>query len=415
MTGPGGSVPDVNTNSVGLSPTYWAHVPLSISQIKALQLINGVNCLRIPKTDTSGVFFTQVSRCRVIGCIVSMKQKYDDVIHYVLDDGTGLLDCIAWPDGSNGELPKLVGDGDCSELDACRVGDMVEIMGRIETFAMSGSTAAVARELHIANIQTLSSCPSRRAVPQCLDTESRHMISIANAKFVTDKDALDWLGPVISQQVDERLDFPAADDTSGAWRLFGTRCPCGDETTNSIKRELLYCHCLATPEQDFDPDLLFRDYLLSMLLNREAEAQRNVEAIANVSGSEVRPLFISYRDLRNDDEIRAIAMDHLLMASVPVQNPTDEMADQLLLRTVRALRKDAILHLYDNETDVYLLISRKAVLEPYLRILHSNAWEDSVARMKLKRQRPSFLDNVPKARLHYVKRNSTGATNHSLL
>ena len=410
---------DPETFLVGLSPTFWSHVPLCIAQIHSLKLVNGLNCFMQNNR------WVPLSRCRLVACVVAVQRKVNGDAHYVMDDGTGLLDCIAWEDDADA-LPPLVDGGEEDNLyhasSQCHVGDMVQVFGRIDCKLHD---CKCIRELQISSIQSLASSLNRRAAPWCLDAESRHMLRIAtcsahtgssvlspatgmpdddsnyatsaytNPLLLTGRDALEWLGPDFAAQVEERQHFPAPDDTLGAWRLFGANCRC---KVGQIKKELLYCHCIATPEK-LDPNFQYRDALLNVLLDMN-NTQLGAAAGKSGTASDQKPLFFQFQVVGSNEGLQRLATQQVLEQKRPLLETR-----QLLLRTVRALRQDGILHLYDTAADTYLLISRTNVLEPYMLLLNSKKWEDSVLRVKLQRNKPVFLQNVPKSRLQLVRRS----------
>jgi hypothetical protein len=381
----------VESSQVGLSPGYWSYVPMCIAQIHTLRLVDGVNCWRVLSDQGNAFKLVPVSRCRLVGCIVSVQHKTNGSAHYVIDDGSGLLDCIAWEDYSyEDSLPSLI-DHDDDTQDDCQVGDIVQVMGRLEL------CSGCLWELHVSFLQSLSRCPSRRAAPSCLDAESRHMLRRTAEPLASEEescsspvrlfnatDVLGWLGPDIASQVHQRQHFPSVEDTTGAWRLFGARCRC--ETR--VKNDLLYCHCIATPEET-DPEFKYRDALLDLFLDMESRR----------GGHDKNPLFVQFQEIASDQCLEGIAQRQVVELNRPAVH-----AKQLQLRTIRALRQDGILHLYNVASDTYLLISRSNVLEPYTRLLYSKDWEDSIVRAKLQKNKPDFLDKVPKARLQLVWR-----------
>jgi len=138
---------------VGLSPTYWCHVPLLIAQIHTqVALVRGIHCLHIypnshdakmarrsnnEKEDEHAnekleshrqqqqhVKMIPISKCHLVGTIVSAERKASGAVRYVLDDGTGLMDVLFWIDRYLDELPEIVplhpsfggarADGTCS-------------------------------------------------------------------------------------------------------------------------------------------------------------------------------------------------------------------------------------------------------------------------------------------------------------
>jgi hypothetical protein len=84
--------------------------------------------------------------------------------------------------------------------------------------------------------------------------------------------------------------------------------------------------------------------------------------------------------------------------------------DQLFLKTFGALRKDGIISLLDNETDTYLLISRKHVIDPYCRKIIAKTNSSFLERRIMESRQPTYLSNVTSARLQYVKKMLLGGS-----
>jgi len=163
------------------------------------------------------------------------------------------------------------------------------------------------------------------------------------------------------------------------------------------------CHCQATTEP-LDPFFRYRDCLLEELLRMERELPTDQDelrfqffAIVNGSSDSSRRLNdISVREIMSS---RGNSAAHTNSGRVSASE-----AQQLAIGTFRALRQDGIIHLLDHESDTYLLISCKRVLEPYIRkkLLSSTEFDASSRR---RGQRPSYLSKVPKARLDVVRRS----------
>lgn len=142
------------------------------------------------------------------------------------------------------------------------------------------------------------------------------------------------------------------------------------------------CHCQATMEP-LDPQLRFRDSLLEKLM------------IAEKLLSHSEPLRIQYKNICDDEQLLKVASEVL---------GTRGDTRRLLTNTVRALRKDGVMHLLCPDSDTYLLISEERVLKPYIEKVSSRGSEDALEREGLKRHRPAYLASVPKARVDLAKR-----------
>lgn len=377
----------VDEATVGLSPAYWAHVPMTIRQVQQLQ--GGWNVLHLPKPggeytndspkqqenddngrDNRASSTLALSKCSLVGLLVAVEPKGDGNVAYVLDDGTGLIDVVYWgsddADDDDG-LPSLGNDKD--DEPRLTVGTTVQVWGRIVAAAMQGKDVAL-REIHASLLLPKTTTDELQHWQRCVQI-------INDGSLTTSAEITQRLGHEIGQQIANRESLPSA-DSDGAWRVYGMHCQC---TNNDLpyKDTLLYCHCVATREP-MDPELRFRDALLSALLKREQEQ-------SGPTGNE--PLRFQFHNL-----------SHLGLLVDNGQPPSTD----LLRRTVGALRQDGIVHLLDEASDTYVLISKDRVLIPYMDLMLSNDIERVVQRMQLQREPPEFLEKVPKARLQYVRR-----------
>ena len=95
----------------GLSPQYWSYIPMTVLDVLNLNLRDGINYYSTTKTKTktktspssekaSSSELDQlcpVSRCVLVGQIVyASERRRDGSIQYILDDGTGCVDCVQW-------------------------------------------------------------------------------------------------------------------------------------------------------------------------------------------------------------------------------------------------------------------------------------------------------------------------------
>lgn len=347
---------------IGLSPSFWAHVPLLITHLLndvRLDENSNVFLLHQHHNDASRAKTYPVSKCKLVGWIVAADHKGSRHL-YTLDDGTGLIDCLYWTEDED-ILPPLVPnspvDDEFSTL-LYDLGDLVRIMGKmvVSPESLAGGTAI--QELHVVSIQ--------RATPQEEMEHWKHCLDDSLSTLTHPKEILDSLSPSLQQQVAERTNMPSADDTVGAWRLFGVKCPC----KGKVKDELLYCTCIACPEP---LDIQF-DYRMSLL-----------EELLKWLDESTTALEFPYQSVRTHDRLYKVATD------VAPQAPV-----RLLETTFAALRKDGILYLANETEDTYLLLSKKEVLEPCTAAsMNRQSHQD----------KPPFLANVPSARLQFVRRS----------
>jgi hypothetical protein len=401
----------------GLSPSYWAHVPLLICDILRLKVTTldpsgggggGLYGLVLPaESDTSEPLWFPLTRCRLVATIVYKEVAFNS-IRYVLDDGTGLLDCIMWTSGSDNdnllsyilEDEDNVHDDDYYRTDSCSVGDVVWVLGRVQPILINPPSAdsswsssslnspsslqftTAIFEIHCSRMDRIT---ESRSKPQSLNKEYHHWADccLRNQRLKGVRDTLSWLGPQMSTQVAQKEDLPSSNETDadGSWRVFGNQCRC----TLSYMNALLYCHCKASPVE-WDSDWRYRDTLLCKLLE--------LESLSHSATTLESPYRFLYTTLAEDPDLVQVARE-----------VTGSHASQLIRHTFRALRKDGILYLVDSESDTYLLISRSRVLEPYIRELQSLI-ESSIRVIKpqfTSSEKPEHLVNVPKERLSYLK------------
>jgi len=413
---------------VGLSPNYWAHIPLSIADINNLRLMDGIDCMVVsssPKISDKEKKYIPISKCLLTGIIVSIHPRYDESIIYLLDDGTGLMDCLKWGSDDEYQLPSLVSPFSAAGIQQqskYEIGDLVQIWGKIRIVRVmktdddddNGGNECV-REVHVIRMESaakkelITTTTTTHYYDTSWQRETRHIQrlcdywckkpscnqeSSATSNFqnniagntnnvITPRNAVDVLsilGPTLTRQVLDRMEWPSPrEDNAASWRIFGPSCQC-ILSKNNLKQELLYCPCLATIEP-MDPDWKFREALLCHLLEEEERSSPDPKK---------QPFCFEYQSILNNETLQdKIGGGGGGGASYPT----------LVLKTVAALRNDGILFLIDRDTDMYLLITRSRVLEPML-----------LARKKRKRVKKDTITHyerlwkfVPMVRLQYVQ------------
>ena len=490
-------VSSVDPFLVGLAPTFWAHVPLLIEHVKNhLHVVDGIQCFTLNVKDHDefvghSIFSAQlsspfipdiqkkipVSKCHLIGTIVNAERKSNGCNMYILDDGTGLIDILHYSDGDFYSLPSLSGSHVKNILrNIFEPGDMVSIFGRIQCKVMKLSpdlkavtvdgnkvkqfipAISITREIHASLIAPLATASMNRsrARPNSIDHESEHwmnclkflqtgsMDDCSSAQdlpvFNNAKDVLPLLGCDLVNQIIERNSVCSSltihdtfDDMTQAWRIFGTQCQC---INTALKRDLLYCHCIATGQDNpaIDPNLVYRDALLTKLLENEATfasalpRPKSVHDIWNDIINEVEDdqncnhFQFRYSSIAVDDNLNQIAMEEMSKSASNTHSIFKESGNdgtikklspivlrnvqELIRCTVRALRKDGILYLINAEDDTYLLISRTGVLEPYVRTKLALQKLSSERRMQYydASSRFPYIQSVPRSRLEFVRR-----------
>jgi hypothetical protein len=360
----------------GICPQFWSHVPMMIQDVLNLQLIDGIHCLDLQRKrrridnsealdarqdehdDTEQSLYSRyapISKCMLVGIIVYADTRRDGSMVYVLDDGTGLMDCVHWSTSDQQHdiyhLPNLFGDDDSQHewvKERFDVGDSVRVYGKIECLARLNPKDTInwdrghgKRYFLIGEIQAAIIEPLEEDV---LLAEVRHWKRCNADAPHSIQHWLDLLGPQMQAQIQQRVNLPSADDSLGQWRVFGPSCRC----KLSYMDTLLYCHCQATLEP-LDPSLTFRDALL--------------EHLVLVQSQHAEMLVFPYKSVKTNVQLRNTAFAEAKKAG----KANEGIVDQLFRNTFRALRKDGIVYLEDSHTDEYLLITRDKVLEPFIR------------------------------------------------
>jgi hypothetical protein len=488
---------------VGLSPSYWAHIPMTIADVLHLVIVNGIPCCCTATTTTISQQWIPVSKCTLVGTLVYANANTN---MYVLDDGSGLLDILAWrrePQEGMYALPKLhqeqyPNDND-NDNDTWRVGDTVRVMGRIECLSLGepsyyyqhqpqpqhhqndSSSVRISKkrkrsnrqlhqqqqqqqvvairkgifEIHASimehlspNNSTTTTTTPRKNNPNDnpINLEANHWMksitrllhSTTTASSATPATTtrstftptpttssmnlrlpqqqhvqkqllvnnatpvIEWLGSKIADDIVHQRHFPSADDTLAEWKVFGVHCTCHNL---SYRDALLYCHCQATPEL-LDPHWRYRDALLQVLLTMEQQQQQQQQQLEQPT----MELRFQYRTItQNNDRLHQIAINQIKNILAGTNNDNNNstttnvstLVQQLQVATFRALRKDGILYLLHEKSDTHVLLSKRNVLEPYLRRAQQRnqkiVWNNQ-------RKLPVYLQQVPMARLRYVHR-----------
>ena len=397
---------------VGLAPCYWAHVPMTVSDVKALRLVEGSYCALVPEKEVSpfklrNAKFVPIQKCCLVGFIVNVTVKSNGSVLYVLDDGTGLIDCIDWNyQGNHDESLLLLGDnGNFKSCNHYEVGDLVSVLGRIQCKALYGPRELIQVERKKLTVrQSILDIHVTSIDHATLETEARHWISCCNSAIATTSsigsarsqqrrlnnanDFLSLLGPNAQCQVQNQHNLPTSDDKRAAWRVFGPSCRCSLPYMES----LLYCHCQAKAEP-LDPNLSFRDAVLAVLLEMERSA------------GPLRLTF-KYKDIICNERLAQMATQ--VVAGIPA-NPFLS-ANRLFLSTFQALRNDGILYLEDPDSDVYLLLSRSRVLEPYVKDEMKLGGSTSPKKELKGTMCTIFLSKVHHERLQYIRRDLSETT-----
>lgn len=395
------------TFTVGISPQYWAYIPLNISSVLNLTLSDGgINILEHENNQIP------VSKCVMVGFLVNKVIRSDLSCSYVLDDGTALIDCVSYAQVNNNfDLPSLFGEErkkKKKKKPVYQLGDWVRIFGKIICLARinkvsGGRPTKIIREIKIQAMEHVD-LSSRHC-----HAETQHWITCAShLKYSskacnTPKRCLEAMGTAIQMQVQKRQNLPSLEDTCGAYQVFGISCRC----CLPYKESLLYCHCQAKITT-LDPRFKFRDQVLQTLLDMERRTK----------SFESEMLYFQYQDIKSNKRLQTVAIKEIQehhssnnnnnMGKAPSQDQLKARVNFLFKATFGALRQDGILYLVERSSDKYLLISREKVLEPFVRkdmeITKNSAdfisWEN--APRHFVQERETRL--LQSARLLYLKR-----------
>ena len=380
---------------VGISPQYWAYTPLLVIDVLNLKLKDGINWLKPSLSNTR--LSTPVSKCLLVGHIVYATERRGGSKLYILDDGTGVIDCVHWSNSNSSNilnpyyLPSLTDPlNDQGHQKSFSVGEPVRVFGKIECLA------SISKSPHAYRVRTNDRTQSNKfvvreiqvqmieRVQDYLVSEARHWVDscehIPSNLFA----CMDALGPQLNAQIENRINLPAADDTTSSWRVFGMSCSC----RLSYMEDLLYCHCQCTPET-LDPFYRFRDALLDKLLSMQTLITKELQ--------------FKYKEIRNNHLLQTMASNEVMVKKTTEKN---KLIDKLFLKTFSALRCDGIIYLLNSNTDEYLLITRGKVLEPFIRSKIKNEMESFNATKNFFwcQGAPRFISKVHNERLLYIKR-----------
>ena len=332
-------------------------------QVKQSKDANGDG--RPSEKQQQALALVSVSRCEIQGVVVNVQRKSHGVVLYLIDDGTGFIDCLDYEEDYY-SLPSL-DKAFHNTGNSIDIGDTVSIRGKIRVVAVDND-GTVHREVHVSCIERLD---GHRADANALHwlrciqmTKNQTAMSLLNGDHVLHALGENFAAKLQSGELAQDLQH------------FGKACKCNLPQ----KDTLLYCHCHATPET-LDPMFTFRDAVLLKLLEIEA----------SLPATDTSPLCFLYKDIVADTNLTKIALETVSATSMPTVNKK-----RLFVNTFRALRDDGVVYLLDVEKDEYMLLSKSRVLEPHVRELAQFPW--------LRFNPPNYLVRVPYSRLKHVSR-----------
>lgn len=425
------SISDVDYRLIGLSPQYWSYTRLSVGDLTALPLINGVDCFIAPResdkiADLWHIF--PLSRVLLRGIVTAIDRRPNGCTLIVIDDGTGAIDCRCWEESLSSafHLPALLPQHQASmNRNGLRydIGDSVEVMGKIKTLTAGDASSAAAstlsnnntaqqlevrfgcvREVHATSVCVIDK--TQISITNAWNGESVHWLKCINIeKEVTKtnnstmkngKEVLSLLRDKISSSLLRDGDST----TIGRKNVLERQC-C--QTSQRFRQALFYCHCEATLET-LDSTFTFRDAVLNHLLDCESELwhissclhQAATEDCMDLYGAEANsmlpPFLFTFQSICSDARLSSIARSLVSSTNLP-----DANMQRLFQKTFAAMSKDGLLSLYDPGEDLYLLVSCNRVLEPFL--IRSKGMDDG-GFVRPNIPEPFFIRSVPRKRLN---------------
>ena len=427
------SISDVDYRLIGLSPQYWSYTRLSVGDLTALPLINGVDCFITPRhrDDESDTNMHQwhifpLSRVLLRGIVTAIDRRPNGCTLIVIDDGTGAIDCRCWEESSNSafHLPALLPQHQKKmNRNGLRydIGDSVEVMGKIKTLTAGDASSAAGSTLSdnnstqlevrfgcVREVHATSVCLSDKkqtSIANVWNGESVHWLKCINVeKEVTKtkspmkngKEVLSLLGNKISSSILRDGDST----TIGRKNVLVRQC-C--QTPQRFRQSLFYCHCEATLET-LDSTFSFRDAVLNHLLDCESELQHissclhqtATEDCMDLYGAEANsmppPFLFTFQSIYSDARLSSIARRLVSSTNLP-----DANMQRLFQKTFAAMSRDGLLSLYDPGEDLYLLVSCSRVLKPFLK--RSKGMDDG-GFVRPNIPEPFFIRSVPRKRLN---------------
>ncbi len=375
------------------------------------------------RSDNQSWNVVPLSRVLIRGIATAIDRRPFGCTMIAVDDGTGSVDCRYWDDSQSGEKMFDVTPSDSSNKRRCSrfvVGDSLEVMGKIKvlTAGSANDTHKISRystipldarfgcvrEIHATSVCVINEGHSRMA--NQWSGEVVHWLKCMNFSRKCKQSVImhgtDFL-PLLGERIFNSIVSDGIGDFSGLGKARGNennnvlnRKCC--QTQDRIRRAFFYCHCEATLEI-LDPSFRYRDALLNRLLDMEAQlkcasdscfpgaTEDCVDLFGAQSDSRSPPLVFSFESIYKDEELSTIASNQVASTTTPTAN-----AQRLVRRIFAAVTNDGILSLFDSEKDLYLLVSRNRVIEPYLRI--SLACEEGSHVSP-----PFFIRCIPKKRI----------------
>ena len=373
---------DVRTTTIGLSPQYWSYTPLLIGDLNDLLLLGGVDCM-VVRSSGGQTKVLPVQNVLIFGVATSIVKRATHTTISV-DDGTGVVDVACWdddsddsPQGNAFDLPPLLPEHQRLKRRKCgfRVGDSLEVMGKIKTLTagepasqpgLGAARCNCTREVVVKSI--------------CISTTDRWNAEalrwLTAMQFAKQADSIGTGGDVLSLCGDRIKSSVVLDGDMLVDRDFVVNRRCC-QTSRRTRLAFYYCHCEAKLES-LDPTLFFRGALIDLLLEMESResgvgcvsATEDCLDLIGLSESDqttTPPLLFRYETVNKNEELSKIALDLVVSQNSTPDDLVETNVQRLFRRTFAALVSNGLLCLFNQEEDIYLLVSRSRVVEPYLR------------------------------------------------
>ena len=375
-----------------------------------------------------------LSRVLLRGIATAIDRRPNGGTQIVLDDGTGAIDCLYWDNSDDSTsayyLPPLLPEHETSNKRGgfrFAVGDSLEVMGRIKvmTFGKENNDQCMLsdhsevplevrfgciREIHATSVCLIEEGQTRMA--NQWNGEISHWLKCImfsrKCRLTNDctvrngKDILPLLGDNICMSIESSSCDLGGNDNNN---ILDREC-C--QTPRRFRSAFFCCHCEATWET-LDPSFCFRDALLNRLLDVEAQLQRTsdssfpsatedcIDLLGVPSDTKLPPFLFTFESLFKDKALSSIANDIVASTTLPEVN-----AQRLIRKVFAAITKEGILSLFDPEEDIYVLVSRNRVIEPFLR-RSMGADEIGLGVFPQILPPPFIMSNVPKKRIAAIK------------
>lgn len=424
---------------VALSDTYHQYNPLFIVDIQSLVVLNGFDCIVTRSSSSNAIHLLPVSKCEIVGIVRYCQVKSNGSVSLIIDDGSGMIDAIFWSD-----MHTL------NENEPFTIGEAIRIRGNINVLSLHAKQIIHldgkiyegregVREVYISSFQQVFDANEeishwamcllfRKRLQNSIDGKNGFNCSklsetatcITNPMLIVPVlnglETYHLLPAVVKDQLsldESNLNIYECRD----WfvvKYYGRGCKCN----HLYKDKLLYCHCLASKD-DNDPDFMFRDAVLNTLLHLENilkldESSSSVNKYGTVASEIINKsmnvpscLKFEFSHLLRNQSLQLVANKVLETSKI-----SNTSIHRLFSSTFRCLRKDGVVYLQDQNNDTYLLLSADSVLIPTVKnqliseeqldfeLGMSSLATNSQSFSKL----PNYMESLPYKKLQLIRR-----------